>query len=49
MSNLTAPIVVCALYKFVTLDNHTEIQQPLLSAMKSNEVYGTLILAHEGT
>jgi len=48
MSNLTAPIVVCALYKFVTLDNHTEIQQPLLSAMKSNEVRGTLILASEG-
>ncbi|HIO91703.1 MAG TPA: rhodanese-related sulfurtransferase [Leucothrix mucor] len=43
-----APIVVCALYKFVTLDNHTEIQQPLLAAMKAEEVRGTLILANEG-
>ncbi len=48
MSNPTTPIVVCALYKFVTLDNHTEIQQPLLSVMKANNVRGTLILAHEG-
>lgn len=48
MSDSTAPIVVCALYKFVTLDNHTDLQQPLLTMMKANDVRGTLILANEG-
>ena len=41
-------VVVCALYKFVTLDNHESIREPLLSVMESNGVRGTLLLAKEG-
>ncbi|WP_444994817.1 oxygen-dependent tRNA uridine(34) hydroxylase TrhO [Aliikangiella sp. IMCC44359] len=40
--------VVCALYKFVTLQNYQDIRQPLLDVMLKNEVRGTLLLAHEG-
>jgi UPF0176 protein len=40
--------VVCALYRFVSLDNYQEIQAPLLSVMQSNQVKGTLLLASEG-
>ena len=42
------PIVVCALYKFVTLENYQELRQPLLEIMENHEVYGTLLLAREG-
>ncbi|GAB6069326.1 rhodanese-related sulfurtransferase [Thiomicrorhabdus hydrogeniphila] len=41
-------IVVCALYKFVTLENYQEKQAPLLSFMHAYNVRGTLLLAHEG-
>jgi len=41
-------VVVCALYKFVTLDNHVDLKTPLLDFMLSNEVRGTLLLAKEG-
>ena len=44
----TAPVVVCALYKFVTLENFEEIRQPLLDVMLDNDVKGTLLLANEG-
>ena len=40
--------VVCALYKFVTLDNYTELKQPLLKFMLNHDVRGTLLLAQEG-
>lgn len=40
--------VVSALYKFVYLENYTELQQPLLSLMKQHHVKGTLLLAREG-
>lgn len=40
--------VVCALYKFVRLENFKEIRKPLYEIMDSNEVRGTLLLAHEG-
>ena len=40
--------VVCALYRFVSLDNYLEIQAPLLSVMQANNVKGTLLLASEG-
>ena len=40
--------VVCALYKFVRLDNFTELRQPLLVLMEANDVRGTLLLAAEG-
>ena len=41
-------IVVVALYKFVTLDDFTELREPLLNAMMANGVKGTLLLALEG-
>jgi len=41
-------IVVCALYRFVELANHEEIQTPLLNIMNANQVKGTLLLASEG-
>ncbi len=41
-------IVVCALYKFVTLDNFESLREPLLSEMEKNEIRGTLLLAAEG-
>lgn len=40
--------VVCALYRFVTLDNYQEIQAPLLKIMQDNNIKGTLLLAQEG-
>ena len=41
-------LVVCALYKFVTLDNYQALQQPLLSFMLERDIKGTLLLAQEG-
>ena len=41
-------IVVSALYKFVKLDNFSELRKPLLKVMEENEVKGTLLLAKEG-
>jgi UPF0176 protein len=41
-------IVVCALYKFVTLDNYQSLRQPLHSIMETHGIRGTLLLAHEG-
>ena len=41
-------VVVCALYKFVTLDNYQAIRQPLLDVMLAQQVRGTLLLAREG-
>ncbi len=40
--------VVCALYRFVTLDDYQQIQAPLLAVMQSNNIKGTLLLAREG-
>ena len=48
MSEQTAPIVVCAMYKFVTLEDFEDLRQPLLDVMETNEVRGTLLLAKEG-
>jgi len=42
------PIVVCALYKFVTLENFQALRQPLHNVMEANQVRGTLLLAKEG-
>ena len=41
-------IVVCALYKFVTLEDFQSLRQPLHDVMDSHEVRGTLLLANEG-
>jgi UPF0176 protein len=43
-----SPIVVCALYKFVTLENFQALQRPLLELMETQQVRGTLLLAAEG-
>jgi UPF0176 protein len=43
-----AKTVVCALYKFVTLDDYQDIKQPLLDFMLDKTVRGTLLLAREG-
>ncbi|EMR13083.1 rhodanese-related sulfurtransferase [Methylophaga lonarensis MPL] len=41
-------IVVCALYKFVTLEHYQSLRQPLLDLMLKHQVRGTLLLAKEG-
>ena len=41
-------IVVCALYKFVTLENFEALRQPLHDIMQAYQVRGTLLLAREG-
>ena len=41
-------IIVCALYKFVTLSDYQQLRQPLFDVMASNQVKGTLLLAQEG-
>lgn len=43
-----APVVVCALYHFVTLDDYAALQAPLLRLMQQQGVKGTLLLAREG-
>jgi len=40
--------VVCALYHFVRLDDHTALKQPLLKLMQHHGIKGTLLLAAEG-
>lgn len=41
-------IVVCALYKFVTLEGFDALKEPLYEVMAGAEVRGTLLLAQEG-
>ncbi|NRB23015.1 rhodanese-related sulfurtransferase [Shewanella sp.] len=41
-------VVVCALYKFVSLPHFESIQQPLLDVMIDSGIKGTLLLASEG-
>jgi UPF0176 protein len=40
--------IVCALYKFVTLDDYVSLREPLLKFMTEHEILGTLLLANEG-
>ena len=42
------PIVVAALYRFVSLSDFESLREPILAAMEANEVRGTLLLASEG-
>lgn len=44
----TDTIVVCALYKFVALENFEALREPLKEVMLANAVRGTLLLAKEG-
>ena len=41
-------VVVCAMYKFVRLENYQDLRQPLQQTMEDNQVRGTLLLAEEG-
>jgi UPF0176 protein len=41
-------IVVCAMYKFVTLEDFENMRQPILNTMIQNKVKGTLLIANEG-
>ncbi|MDR8524191.1 oxygen-dependent tRNA uridine(34) hydroxylase TrhO [Shewanella fidelis] len=41
-------VVVCAMYKFVTLNEFEKLQAPLLKLMQESEIKGTLLLAQEG-
>ena len=43
-----AQYVVCALYKFVALEDFEAIRQPLTDVMEKNKIRGTLLLASEG-
>jgi UPF0176 protein len=40
--------LVCALYKFVTLENYKEMREPLREFMESKQIKGTILLAKEG-
>ena len=48
MSNALPSTVVCAMYKFVTLENFELIKPKLLKVMEDNQVRGTLLVAQEG-
>ena len=48
MTDPSFPIVVAAMYKFVSLPDFKEIREPLLDFCKENDIKGTLLLAHEG-
>jgi len=48
MTNSVPRYRVCALYKFVHLDNFEDLRQSLLDCMMKHHVRGTLLLAHEG-
>ncbi|WP_454255824.1 oxygen-dependent tRNA uridine(34) hydroxylase TrhO [Pseudomonas sp. Marseille-Q8238] len=45
---MTAPIVVAALYKFVSLTDYVALREPLLQTLLDSGVKGTLLLAEEG-
>lgn len=40
--------VVCAMYKFVALEDYQAMRQPLVDTMESHGIKGTLLLAEEG-
>ncbi len=40
--------IVCAMYKFVALNNYKAMRQPLIDAMEEYGIKGTLLLAEEG-
>ncbi|ARN75273.1 rhodanese-related sulfurtransferase [Oceanicoccus sagamiensis] len=44
----TDTYIVCAMYKFVRLDNYEALRDPLLNTMKQLNICGTLLLASEG-
>lgn len=42
------PITVCALYKFVTLEDFERMREPMHSKLTELDIRGTLLLANEG-
>ncbi|MEF1187029.1 hypothetical protein REH72_20680, partial [Vibrio sinaloensis] len=40
--------VVCALYKFVRLEDYVDLRPALKTLMDENDIRGTLLLANEG-
>jgi UPF0176 protein len=48
MTHDQSQIVVCALYKFVTLEKFQDLGQPLFKVMEYNKIRGTLLIASEG-
>lgn len=44
----SAQTVICALYKFVSLENYRDLREPLLDFCFGQEIKGTLLLAKEG-
>jgi len=40
--------VICAMYKFVTLEDYQQLKAPLLNFMLDQDIRGTLLLASEG-
>lgn len=43
-----APYLVCALYKFVSLDDYQDMRESLRNFMEKHQIRGTILLAHEG-
>ena len=41
-------IIVCAMYKFVALEDFEALREPLHKVMQNNDIRGTLLLAREG-
>jgi UPF0176 protein len=41
-------VVVCALYKFVALDDYKSLRDPLFNFLNARKIRGTLLLAREG-
>jgi UPF0176 protein len=48
MSDPSKPVVVCALYRFVRLEDYRELRTPLLRLLHEHGIGGTLLLAPEG-
>lgn len=48
MTDANKPIVVAALYRFVTLEDYARLREPLLDFCRANNILGTLLLANEG-
>lgn len=44
----THDICVAALYRFVSLPDHADLREPLLQALASRDIRGTVLLADEG-
>ncbi len=48
MAHSNSVITVCALYKFVRLNNFEQLRKPLQQCLDKHQVRGTLLLAEEG-